>query len=150
VVHTAAVQTEPDSPVTTQGKVRQIVHRIDSQGEATTTVRIAVSQASAAAVTDDPLAAPPRLDTLGLSPAASVPALGTSETHLGRRWYSPEERDDWTGYVGNYDLPQPVTAVAYTERFVIDWGAISREPIAATRALPHTVAVPHEQLEIAA
>jgi len=101
-------------------------------------------------VTADPLAAPPRLDTLGLSPAASVPALGTSETHLGRRWYSPEEDPDWTGYVGNYDLPQPVTAVAYTERFVIDWGAISREPIAATRALPHTVAVPHETLEIAA
>ena len=147
LIHTAAVDTVP---VAAKGKVRQVVHRIDSLGEATTTVRIAVSQASDAAVTDDPLAAPPRIDTLGLSPAASVPALGTSNTHLGRRWYSPEERDDWTGYVGNYDLPQPVTAVAYTERFVIDWGAISREPIAATRALPHTVAVPHEQLEIAA
>lgn len=150
LIHTAAVQTEPDNPVTTQGKVRQVIHRIDSLGEATTTVRIAVSQASDAAVTDDPLAAPPRIDTLAASPAASVPALGTSDTHLGRRWYSPEERDDWTGYVGNYDLPQPVTAVAYTERFTIDWGAISREPVAVTRALPHTVAVPHEQLEIAA
>lgn len=148
LIHTARVET---TPITAQGKVRQVIHRIDTgTGEATTTVRLAVSQASDAAVTADPLAAPPRLDTLGLSPAASVPALGGSETHLGRRWYSPEEDPDWTGYVGNYDLPEPVTAEAYTERFVIDWGAISREPIAATRALPHTVAVPHETLEIAA
>ncbi len=147
LVHTARVDT---APVTAQGKVRQVLHRITVEGEATTTVRIAVSQASADAVVADPLAAPPRLDTLAASAATSVPALGTSETHLGRRWYSPEERDDWTGYVGNYDLPEPVTAVAYSERFVIDWGAISREPVAATRALPHTVAVPHELLEITA
>ena len=147
LIHTARVATDP---VLAQGKVRQVTHRITNTGEAITTVRIAVSQAGPSADTDDALAAPARMDTLTASTSASVPPLGTSDTHLGRRWYSPEEDPAWTGYVGNYDLPQPASAVAYTERFTIDWGAIGRDPVAASRSLPHTVAVPHELLEIAA
>lgn len=146
LIHTVAVDTDH---VLAQGKVRQVVHRIDSQGEATTTVRIAVSQASADAVAASPLAAPPRIDSLSASPAAPLPPLGSADTHFGRRGMAPED-PDWTGYVGNYDLPIPIGAVEYTERFVIDWGAISRDPVAVSRALPHTVAVPHETLEIAA
>ena len=149
LIHTARVETDT---VAAQGKVRQVVHRLatSGEGESTTTVRLAVSQAADVAVTASPLAAPPRIAT---APTGGTgPALGADDqTHLGGRWYSPQPQDPaWTGWVGNYADRDPWNAPLYDESFTIDWGAITREPTQATRALPHTVAIPHETLEIAA
>ena len=165
LTHTARVVTPR---LTAQGKVRQIIHRgtadmADRQGPQTTVV-LAISLSGPEAVADSPIAAPPRPDT---APAdASGPALGDGvDTHLGNRGgdgaapvneppfgYKPSPPDDpsWVGWVGNYGLPIPWSAVKYDERFVVDVGEISRDPIQATRALPHTVAVPHDELILSA
>lgn len=165
LIHTARVETPH---LTAQGKVRQIIHSgsadmADGRGPMTTVV-LALSLSGPEAIIDSPIVAPPRLET---APAgATGPALGSGEdTHLGNRGgdgagpvtmppfgYVPSPPDDpsWVGWVGNYALPIPWSAVKYDERFVVDVGEISRDPIEATRALPHTVAVPHDELLLAA
>jgi len=164
LTHTARVETPR---LTAQGKVRQIIHSgsadmADGRGPQTTVV-LALSLAGPEAVVDSPIVAPPRLETAPTG--ATGPALGSGEdTHLGNRGgegagpvtlppfgYVPSPPDDpsWVGWVGNYALPIPWSAVPYDERFVVDVGDITRDPIEATRALPHTVAVPHDELLLA-
>lgn len=150
LTHTARIQT---AAVVAQGKVRQVVHRLSlsGEGEATTTVRVAVSQAADVAVVASPMAAPPRLATAPTDGAPPPLGVGDTQTHLGGRAYSPQPQDAaWTGWVGNYGLKIPWNAPTYDEGFTVDWGDIGREPVQATRELPQIVAIPHELLEISA
>ena len=156
--HTVRVETEP---VTAQGRVRQVTHRLILGGEATTTVRLALSQSAAGAQADDALTLPAAPDTL---PGATSPPLlgqsGAGGTHLGGYQGAPEfvraapytaDEDDpaWTGYVGNRD-PAWAGSVTFDERFAVDWGEITRDPIDAATGATYRVAIPHDLLELAA
>lgn len=156
--HTVRVQTVG---LTAQGRVRQVTHRLTLGGEALTTVRIALSQSAAGAQADDALAAPAPPPTA--PSGSSTPALGGSGaggTHLGgyqgapefiraAQYTADEDNPDWTGYVGNRD-PAWAGSVTFDERFAVDWGDITRDPIDAAAAATYRVAVPHDTLEIAA
>ena len=156
--HTARIET---ATATVQGRVRQVVHRLTLGGEATTTVRVALSQSAAGAQPDDVLAAPavpPSLPAAGSPPRLG--SVGGVDTHLGgyhgapeyiraASFTAPEDNPDWTGYVGNRQIPW-AGSVTFDERFVVDWGEIPRDPIDTTAAATYRVAVPHDTVDLAA
>ena len=85
---------------------------------------------------------------------------GAGGTHLGGYDGAPEyvraapytaaeDNPDWTGYVGNRD-PAWAGSVTFDERFAVDWGPISRDPVDAAAAATYRIAIPHDTLEIAA
>lgn len=145
-IHTAEVQA---TGLTYTGKVREVIHRGDTDiaaGPPTTTIRIALSQCDgAASVTSTPLT-PAAITVPAPDVLTGQPALGGDNTHLGNRWYSPPEDPAWDGWISNYTIPEPAGATKYDERFVVDVGEYSREPVEVTASATFDVDVPHDPL----
>ena len=101
--------------LSTVGQVAQIQARYDwDTGDAEVRVSVIATEGGAAS---DALAAPVRPDT---SPGGSYTGAITLPTFIGGRVDSLPQNNDWSGWVGNLEVPEFGASETYQEGFVID------------------------------
>jgi hypothetical protein len=148
--HTVRIAT---TYLTATGKVHTVQDRLDlGSGEATTTVRIAVSRGgtgngAAALAAPTPPAAP--------SPAAPSGGAGFNtdgDTYLGGIVGAPAYDEDWAGFTGNYAIPEPGSEV-YPRRLTIDFPEVVtalRDEHQASVSADYSIAIPDDELTLSA
>jgi hypothetical protein len=102
------------------GQVAQVVHRIDYQsGRRTTELTLALGGGSVGAYT-----LPSAPSTTG--GYAAVPSSITLPTYLGNDDSADEQDEDWTGYVGNWQLARgmPSADQIYSPSFAVEYPEI--------------------------
>ncbi|MCU0936800.1 MAG: hypothetical protein MUF66_12245 [Gammaproteobacteria bacterium] len=148
--HTVRIAT---TYLTATGKVHTVEDRLDlDKGEATTTVRLAVSRGGAGHG-DAALTAPS-------PPSAPAPAAPTGgggfntdgDTYLGGIVGAPAYDEDWAGFTGNYAIPEP-GAELYPRRLTIDFPEVDttlRDEHQGSVSADYSIAIPDDELTLSA
>lgn len=135
------------------GKVHTVQDRMNLEtGEASTTVRIAVSRGGAGHG-DAALAAPS-------PPSAPAPAAPTGgggfntdgDTYIGGIIGAPAYDEDWAGFTGNYAIPEPGSEV-YPRRLTIDFPEVDttlRDEHQGNVSASYSISIPDDELTLTA
>jgi len=148
--HTARIAT---TYLTATGKVHSVEDRLDlERGEATTTIRIAVSRGGAGHG-DATLAAP----SPPAAPAPADPSGGggfntDGDTYLGGIVGAPAYDEDWAGFTGNYAPLEPGAEV-YPRRLTIDFPEVDaalRDEHQGSVSASYSISIPDDELTLSA
>jgi hypothetical protein len=146
--HTIALST---TRIAAKGKVRGITHKFTADGEATSTVRLALYR-SVGSSSDSSLVPPAR--------PTFTAAAGSSGALLGSRWGqdpSSVAARSWTGYVGNKwvtvggGFNTNTFKTTYQESFVVDTPSIPanrRDQQSYSNSGSYNIAIPTDTLTI--
>lgn len=141
------------------GRVERLRDRwVIAAGSAETEITLTVSRAGALGVAEqnpvEPVATTPAIETTAIPTAIRLP------THVGGLTASAAYRDDWTGYITNYEYaasdPNPIAGnpndpdtTIYPNQFVVEYPPVEGEHLATVeQAVTHVIEVdvPNDEL----
>ena len=152
--HTVSVST---NRVVGKGKVKQIIHRLDAEGEATTDVVLLMFR-STGSQAESTLSAPSR--------PSNIAPVAISSVALGSRWGqnpSTSQAAKWNGYVGNkwvtvatggsgfFGVNTDTYFTTYQESFIVDTPSIpasKRADSVRTASQSYNVEIPNDNLSV--